>query len=71
MLLPEREERMKLTSANSACPQHSYYGSLLKPPISAVMNLALVQEERVLIGEFTNKNYCLADCVVLIFTSLF
>lgn len=30
-LQPERVEGMKLTSANSLCPQHLYYDFLLKP----------------------------------------
>lgn len=30
-MLPESEERMKLTSANSLCPRHLYYDFLLKP----------------------------------------
>lgn len=33
-LLPERGERMKLTSANSLCPRHLYYDFLLKPYLS-------------------------------------
>ena len=34
VLLPESEERMKLTSANSPCPRHLYYDFLLKPYLS-------------------------------------
>lgn len=34
VMLPEREERMKLTSANSLCPRPLYYDFLLKPYLS-------------------------------------